>query len=101
MKFRNLLKILSLAAAIGAAAADGGGNLIRNGTFSKPCRLPGIPHEWEVQRPNTKGGETETKLDGGGFLLYFTGPEYVDQIRIKQSLKLEPGKVSEFQYDYR
>lgn len=101
MKFRNLLKILSLAAAIGAAAADGGGNLIRNGTFSKPCRLPGIPHEWEVQRPNTKGGETETKLDGGSFLLYFTGPEYVDQIRIKQSLKLEPGKVYEFQYDYR
>lgn len=43
MKFRNLLKILSLAAAIGAAAADGGGNLIRNGMFSKPCRLPGIP----------------------------------------------------------
>ena len=96
---------LLCAAAFTAFADPGyetiGDNLIKNGMFEKPCWKPGVPHYWEVQRPNTRGGETETKMDNGGFLLYFTGPEYIDQIRIKQSLKLTPGKVYEFQYDYR
>ncbi len=78
-----------------------GNNILKNGELKEPYWKPGVPHYWDKQRPNTKGGETEVKPDGGGVLLYFTGPEYVDQIRIKQTIKLEKGKVYEVKYDYR
>jgi len=78
-----------------------GENLIRNPEFKAPYNAAGIPHGWMKLRPNTKGGETEVKPDGGGMLLYFTGPDYVDQIRLTQTMRLEKGKVYEVMFEYR
>lgn len=103
--FRIICLLVAFVSALAVAAAEvgyaTGDNLIQNGTFEKPCWKPGVPHHWDILRPNRNGGEVETKMDDGGFLLYFTGPEYVDQIRIKQMLDLTPGKVYEVKYDYR
>ncbi len=91
---------LTLSLAAGNVQYITGGNLLKNGELKPPCWHPDVPHYW-VKWQQSPQSKTVLKPDDGGVLIHFKGTEYINQIRFKQDLKLEPGKVYEFQFDYR
>ncbi len=101
------MRLLFLSAAILAgillqAASPGysvGEDLLVNGKLANPRQ--GVPEGWEKLILRLGKGKAVVKPDDGGMLLYFTSPEHMDQVRIKQTVRLEPGKVYEFRFEYR
>ena len=97
-----LTAVLCLAGTLFAAAPPyrTGQNVLVNGKLENPDWQK-IPKGWEKLVLRLNKAKAEVRADNGGVLLYFTSPEHMDQVRIKQSVQLEPGKVYEFSYEYR
>lgn len=99
----SLLTALFYALAPLAAASlpyQTGNDILVNGKLQNPNRNE-IPQGWQKLVLRLNKAKAQVKADSGGVMMYFTSPEHMDQVRIKQTVHLPLDKVYEFSYEYR